>query len=239
MYEKHAALKRMQYAIWEWLVLHELENDTSFWTISEWLHKDEDYHNEAEIVLTFEGSLHTLLNFGGDTSVFQDLVESFGFYYELGHSWNMGFYSLDNYDYVLRNISYASKLEDARWKNKSMVVKQRAENKCEDCRSAKNLEAHHSYYQQRFLEFEPWEYPLDSFRCLCNSCHKERHKEEIRIRAHLSSYSTETLNKLRASLSSSSYWLDGIDNVTELLESVKNSKESFISSIESIVFFDK
>lgn len=58
------------------------------------------YGNDSLLVLVFDSStLHTMLNYGGDTMEFDDLVESFGFWYELGHSWNMGFYPIEGYDY--------------------------------------------------------------------------------------------------------------------------------------------
>lgn len=35
--------------------------------MNEWRARKEDYLNDAELVLVFEGGLHTMLNFGGDT----------------------------------------------------------------------------------------------------------------------------------------------------------------------------
>ncbi len=239
MLEKIKALERLKHATWEWLVLHDLEMDTRFYSIEDWRVREEPYHNDADLVLIFEGSLHTILNFGGDTDVFDDLVESFGFYYELGHSWNMGFYPIDDYNYSITKDNYSVKLQDNRWKKKSLLVKKRANGQCEDCGIQNSLEAHHSYYQQAFYSFEPWEYPLDSFRCLCRKCHQQRHKEEIRIRSYLSKYSTNQLIELRGALDNATYWLKGVQNMLELLNSIKNSRQEFISYVQRLLVFDK
>ncbi len=236
--EKQRALERLQDSVWEWLVIQNIEIDTHFYNIQKWKERGEDYHNDAELVLVFEGSLHTILNFGGDTEVFDDLVESFGFFYELGHSWNMGFYPLDNYRFSESNATYAEKLRDPRWKQKSKKVKNRAENKCQDCSSSNRLEAHHSYYKKHGRQYyESWEYPLDSFRCLCRNCHENRHKEEIRIRSYLAALSTEDLAKTRSALDNSSYWI-GLQSTFDVLENIKNSKQKFIKYIEGIKFED-
>ncbi|WP_424481743.1 hypothetical protein [Pseudomonas mandelii] len=69
--------------------------------IAEWRARGEPYGTVSllvlvlVLVLVFDSTtLHTMMNFGGDSQEFDDLVESFGFWYGLGHSWNMGFYPI-------------------------------------------------------------------------------------------------------------------------------------------------
>lgn len=153
---KQAALIRLENAVWDWLVVNGMERDTNFCSVEEWKQRGEEFHLDSELVLVTEGSLHFELNFG-DPEIFYDLVESFGFYYELGHSWDLGFYEIENYFYDVPKGDYKSLLTDERWKNKSKKVKERAENKCQDCGNNYSLEAHHSYYKWGHAI---WEYPV-------------------------------------------------------------------------------
>lgn len=180
----HANLSRMKYAVYEWLVKDGLLGDAEFYSIEQWTSRGEAYLNDSLLVLIIDGSnLHTMLNFGGDASELDDLVESFGFYYELGHSWSIGFYPIDGYDFSPTSGTYSQKLKDPRWRRKALLVKERAENICQDCGSAAPLDAHHCYYANMRQGYEPWEYPLSAFRGLCRPCHQARERTEIRIRA--------------------------------------------------------
>lgn len=60
------------------------------------------------------GNPYSLLNFGGDTDKFDDYIESFGLYDELGNAWNMGFYPIPDYDFKKLSGSYAQKPRDDR-----------------------------------------------------------------------------------------------------------------------------
>jgi len=106
-------LERMRAALTEWMIKEEILGDAFFVNIEAWRDRNEPYGNDSLLVLVFDSStLHTMLNYGGDTMEFDDLVESFGFWYELGHSWNMGFYPIEGYDYSRLSGTYASKLQD-------------------------------------------------------------------------------------------------------------------------------
>ena len=76
-------LGRLKAAIEEWLIRNDLDLDTNFYSIGYWRKRKEDYHYDAEPVLVFEGGLHDVLNYGGDTGEFDDCIETFGYYYEL------------------------------------------------------------------------------------------------------------------------------------------------------------
>jgi hypothetical protein len=68
-------------------------------------------------------------------------------------------------------------LLDIRWINLSKIIKNRDNNKCVDCGSTDNLNAHHLYYYVNLTP--PWEYPNEALVTVCEKCHLERHKEEI------------------------------------------------------------
>lgn len=66
--------------------------------------------------------------------------------------------------------SYYEMLKDPRWQRKRLEIMQRADFKCEDCKTAeKTLNIHHSYYEKGLA---PWEYPDKSLHCLCEDCHE-------------------------------------------------------------------
>ncbi len=191
----------MKAAIAEWLTKEGWLGDAGFYTVEQWRAREEEWLTDSLLVLVFDGStLHTMLNFGGDHAEFDDLVESFGFYYELGNHWNMGFYPVDGYDFAPQTGDYASKLRDPRWKAKAERVKRRAGQCCEDCRVSAALEAHHCYYAAMREGYQPWEYPLGAFRALCRPCHASRARVEIRMRAYMATLSQSHMERLREGL---------------------------------------
>ncbi len=223
-------IQRLKTAIEEWLIRNDLDIDTGFYSIDEWHQRKEDYLNDADLVLVFEGGLHTLLNYGGDTEEFDNYIESFGYYYEMGHSWNMGFYPIPDYDYSPVIGSYSQKLQDPRWQKKSQLVKTRAGWKCQHCNSTTNLETHHCYYTPMREGNEPWEYPLSALRCLCRLCHEKREKTESRIRAHMAKLRTDQIDKLKEGLDSACYWFED-DAVIELLSKLGHSDEKIYMAV--------
>lgn len=227
-------LERLKVALEEWLICNGLDKDTHFYNIDRWRTRQEEYLNDAELVLVFEGNLHTILNDGGDTEEFEEYVESFGYYYEQGHSWNMGFYQIPNYDYRQVTGSYSQKLKDERWKKKAKLVKKKAGWKCQDCGSTANLETHHCYYTSIRSGHEPWEYPLSALRCLCQECHQSRAKSESRIRSYLAILTTTQIDSLRSGLDRAFYWFDS-DAVIELLSDLGHSDEKIHLAITKLL----
>ncbi|MBH1513266.1 hypothetical protein A7Y00_19010 [Stenotrophomonas maltophilia] len=200
-------LERMRAALTEWMIKEEILGDAFFVDIETWRSRGESYGDDSLLVLAFDGStLHTMLNSGGDTEEFDDLIDSFGFGYELGHSWSMGFYPIEGYDYSRLSGSYSSKLQDERWRKKAAAVKARAGHQCQDCGATKPLDAHHCYYATMREGFEPWEYPLSALRALCRECHIRREKAEIRLRAFAASLTSQELDALRPAISHAIYW---------------------------------
>lgn len=185
-----------------WLTKNDLDGDLSFYSIEKWRARKEDYLNDAEMVITTEGKLNFIINFNNGHEIhdeFIELLESFGYYYDLGYSWCLGIYKIDETLRQYINYSYGVKLKDERWIKKSNLIKQKADYTCEDC-GTKNcsLEVHHCYY---LYGYEPWEYPTGSLRCLCNKCHQTRDPIEKKNRgllAHLTQVEVKTINTLFA-----------------------------------------
>lgn len=71
-------------------------------------------------------------------------------------------------------MTYSEKLKDPRWQKKRLEVMERDGWACRDCGSnQETLNVHHCYY---LSNTEPWDYPDNSLRTLCDSCHKTRHE---------------------------------------------------------------
>jgi hypothetical protein len=65
--------------------------------------------------------------------------------------------------------TYSEKLQDPRWQKKRLEVFNRDEFTCQLCTDKKTmLHVHHKSYKP---QSEPWEYELDNFQTLCESCH--------------------------------------------------------------------
>ena len=95
---------------------NDLDCDTHFFRISEWKERGEEFLVDSEFVITSEGGLYSILNYG-DSDEFYDLVQSFGYYMEMGHSWSYGFYFDENFDGAIspNELTYSEKLRDLRW----------------------------------------------------------------------------------------------------------------------------
>ncbi|EOC0011591.1 HNH endonuclease [Cronobacter turicensis] len=218
-------LNRMKHALTEWAIKEGMLDDAQFISQKEWHERHEVLHEDALLVMVIDGSgLYSLFNTGCDLTEFEDLVESFGFCYEQGYAWSIGFYPIENYDYRRLSGTYASKLQDQRWQRKAALVKKEAGYICQDCGAKGSLEAHHCYYAIMSQGFEPWEYPLSAFRALCHTCHETRPVPEIRIRAFLARLSQSQLTGL----------IDGLDNGFNRFE-----VDSFIQFIKKATFDQK
>jgi len=218
-----AKTEQLKKAIKLWLDKNDLYHETHFYSISEWRERKEDYHNESEFVIVSEGGLWQVLNYGTveDAYEFEDLVTSMGFFYEMGHHWNFGFYKDETEVSPKKHISYSEKLKDSRWIAKRNYVRERADYKCEDCGSNTNLEVHHCFYQ---YGREPWEYSFDSLRCLCRKCHIERGEIEKVLRAKFAELKLKHLKSIKSLLSNGVLHYQK-DSIFEMIESIdKGSK---------------
>ncbi len=186
----------------DWLQRNKLATDCHIYSRSEWNKRNEEFLNEAHLIIVTEGELCMLLNYSDDYSAIMelnDLLESFGCYYELGHHWSVGIYSTGEDMESVSSYRYQDKLRDQRWLDKRSKVIQRSGGCCEDCGSEpRSLEVHHCYYMPRC---HPWQYPLDSLRALCRDCHEKRTYSEIKLRALLARASRNQIEELYNSLS--------------------------------------
>ena len=224
-------LQRLQTGIEDWFIWNEV-TDAAFQSIEEWRKRDELYLNDAELILLFDGNLYSL---GLDCDdEFDNYIESFGYWYELGDFWNMGFYPIEGYDFSPSTGTYSEKLKDERWRRKAELVKRKAGGKCQDCGGLFNLDVHHCYYTSMSSGNEPWEYPLSALRCLCRSCHERRSKEEIRMRAYLARFRTNQLISVREGLDHAFCWFEK-DAVIELLSKLGHSDEDIQIAISDLL----
>jgi len=53
-----------------------------------------DYANDDTVAISFEGAFYDVMNYsmGKIRDSFDKLIESFGYYYELGNAWNLSLY---------------------------------------------------------------------------------------------------------------------------------------------------
>jgi len=203
-----------------WLDKNGLDGDLSIYTPEKWRTRKEKYLNDAELVITTEGQLNSLINYNRDDELyeeFEELLESFNYYYEKGYSWCLGLYKIDETQRQNIKSTYSEKLKDERWIKKRDFVRQRAENKCEDCGASNNgLEIHHCYY---LYGYEPWEYPTGSLRCLCKTCHKSRDPIEKKLRGQLAHLSQDELESINYFLYNATYWFPKND-VFEFIKTI-------------------
>lgn len=79
--------------------------------------------------------------------------------------------------------SYFEKLKDPRWQKIRLKVMESAGFACEICGDTENtLNIHHTYYEPNL---NPWEYPINSLKCLCENCHKQRTMFNKKFKEHL------------------------------------------------------
>jgi|SRR5690554_598453 len=218
-----------------WLAKNELDGDLSFYPIEEWRKRKESYLNDAEMVIVTEGHLNFILNFNSDDELhdeFEDLLESFGYYYELGYSWCFGIYKIDEKRIQNFSFSYSEKLKDKRWIKKRESVKRRAEYRCEDC-GATNvvLEVHHCYY---LFGYEPWEYPTGSLRCLCRNCHESRDLVEKKHRGQIANLTQNELDILNKFFTNGLYWYPRKE-LFNLIESIGYDTEIMKSALDNLI----
>ncbi|MBW2741667.1 MAG: hypothetical protein JRE64_23120 [Deltaproteobacteria bacterium] len=196
----------------EWLQVNELDYDYWIYTKSEWEAKEgkDSVLKGAELVIAFDNDLINIFHFGVIPEIedeLQDLAESFGYFFEHGNIWNLGFYPVENWQPLPPETApYSVKLRDHRWEKKRNRVLARSENMCENCGAANaSLEIHHCYY--RYGRY-PWQYPDAALLSLCKSCHAKRQKQEVKWRVFQPRLSVDELAKLERLLRDSLYWYD-------------------------------
>jgi hypothetical protein len=92
-------IERLKQRVEEWLIEHELNSNTTFYTGEGWKARGEAYLADSGLILVFEGELYRNVNGDHVDSIrvyneFEGFVRRLGYFFELGHAWSMGFYPL-------------------------------------------------------------------------------------------------------------------------------------------------
>jgi hypothetical protein len=92
-------IETLRHSVRLWLVDHELNGETAFYTREEWRARKEPYLADSPLILVFEGELFRVMNGHHEECSklyddFEQFVRGLGYFFELGHAWSMGFYPL-------------------------------------------------------------------------------------------------------------------------------------------------
>lgn len=183
----------------EWLQIHDLDYDFWIYTGDEWRARGEEVLQKAEAVIAFENQLVSILNYTGPWNVedeLQDLANGFGYYFEIGHHWNIGFYPLAELEaWPSLSAPYSLLLLHPRWQAKRKRILLRSGGRCEECGAERqSLDVHHCYYRYGRL---PWQYPDGALLSVCRDCHTLRGKAELRFRMFMTRLRVGTLEQIR------------------------------------------
>jgi hypothetical protein len=194
----------LQEVFQEWLQIHDIDYDFWIYSGNEWRARGESVLKKAHAVIAFENDLVNILNYSASWKVedeLQDLAAGFGYYFEIGKHWNIGFYPLDPLPELLAaSTSYAELLRHHNWIAKRDRILARSGVQCEECGTKGHpLHVHHCYYRMGRL---PWQYPDGAFLSLCPACHKQRAQAELRFRMFMTRLRIDKLQQIRKTNSS-------------------------------------
>lgn len=109
--------------------------------------------------------------------------------------------------------TYAEKLKDPRWQRRRLEILEAGGWKCSECGDAKStLHVHHGTYVKGR---DPWDYPDDFLRVLCESCHGEMELALLSLGCNVALLS---LPKTRALASVATALLNVDDNDADHIE---------------------
>lgn len=91
-------------------------------------------------------------------------------------------------------VPYWEKLKDPRWQRRRLEVMQNDNFTCRDCgNQSTTLNVHHVYY---IKGRDPWDYPDQCLKTLCEPCHKRRHELQSEMDYVMSLLGLESLQQL-------------------------------------------
>ena len=220
----------------EWLQIEGFDYDFSFYSPSDWKARGEEILCDAELIFVFENQLLFILNYTGPTEIedeLRDLARGFGYYFEIGDVWNIGFYPLE--DILTRipshSLPYSELLQHPMWQEKRKRIYTRSGGKCEDCGGTNYLEVHHCYYRYGRL---PWQYPDASLLHLCRSCHEARGRAELKLRGFLPKLRSRELLTIRKVLQDGLYWYPR-KPLWDFIESIGYDIEKCHSNLKALI----
>lgn len=105
----------LPYAVWSWLLDHEMDYDSAIYSQQAWTDRGEEYgvgeggSTPASMVLATEGSFYEVLNYGNNHRILDEWVNwtaAIGWDAQPLHSWSLGFWPeyRQNPDEVLREL---------------------------------------------------------------------------------------------------------------------------------------
>lgn len=77
--------------------------------------------------------------------------------------------------------SYGDKLNDERWQTTRLRILERDAYACHGC-GRRAVQVHHTYYE---YGLEPWEYPDDSLKSVCEPCHEKADALRVWLRSQI------------------------------------------------------
>lgn len=89
---------------------------------------------------------------------------------------------------------YWELLRDPRWQKKRLEIMERDDFTCHNCGDYEStLNVHHGYYAKGKM---PWDYPSESLRTLCETCHKNAEELRLTILMQLAKMSDEDIQEV-------------------------------------------
>ena len=97
--------------------------------------------------------------------------------------------------------SYSERLQDPRWQKKRLRIMERDKFACRECGNTKNtLNVHHGCY---IPGRDPWEYPDNVLRTLCEDCHERTQHVLAAVHSLLGGMSIDELRTAASVLAAS------------------------------------
>lgn len=92
-------------------------------------------------------------------------------------------------------MTYAEKLKDPRWQKRRLELFNASNWTCVECGSkTDSLHIHHGYYKRRT---DPWDYPDDKMRVLCEACHSENQDAMEEVHRIIGNWTIRDLKRLQ------------------------------------------
>lgn len=87
--------------------------------------------------------------------------------------------------------TYWEMLKHPKWQRKRLEILERDAFTCQDCGSSTNtLHVHHTYYERKL---KPWDYPNESLRTLCETCHESAQDDMTQMQRALVTVDSSSL----------------------------------------------
>lgn len=175
------------------------------------------YHRDALLVLDVgSNNLYDLLSDTKQLIIFDDLIRSLGFYYQLGRPGCIGFHALENFNYADAMLAHNLLYSHEKWHRKKKLILTTSRHRCQYCFNYSHLSVYNGSLKNGHA---PWEYPLDYFRVLCDECLTLHVRVETIFRAFIPDLESGELRKILDRLHPSFDWYHP-DNIGEYVDTI-------------------